>query len=316
MSPLISIVMPAFNAAKYIEASMSSVMSQSCKDWELVVVNDGSTDSTQEIVERYVKLDSRIKLVNQTNRKQAAARNTGIQNATGNWVAFLDADDTWPPNKLTEQLEVSHLGDVLYTSGVTYFEETSLQEHYQIHAGPVSGHEMFIMLYDWNPIPNLSVMVKREWIERVGFQNEHALVVGCEDWEYWIRLAKNGASFYGLDRELFIYRVHAGGTSRNRLRMKIAKVYAKACNLNAAIDDPRATSMFVIEVDQLLRTLLWENRTEDATRIIEQSRKAESLRYPLEYFLLTSWFALPGKLILACTKPLSFIKRIVVKFIN
>ncbi len=310
MAPRISIVMPAYNAEKYIEASISSVIAQSVSDWELIIVNDGSTDATQDIVIRFGARDSRIILINQPNRKQAAARNNGIRHATGEWLAFLDADDTWSPSKLKEQLEVSHLADVIYSGGVKYIEDTGLQETYPSVPGSYTGSEMFRMLYERNPIPNLSVIVRSDWVKRVGFQNEHPAVVGCEDWEYWIRLAKNGASFLGLDRELFVYRVHQAGTSRNRLRMKIARVYAKALNLNASSDDPKAAVMFTREVDRLLQVLLWKNMNSVAIQIIEQSRNAGSRRYGFEYYLLELRLKLHGKLVLACSRPLSFVRRL------
>jgi teichuronic acid biosynthesis glycosyltransferase TuaG len=107
-SPTVSVIMPAYNAADYIQSTLESVLNQSFRDWELLVINDCSTDNTTDLVEKYKKLEPRIKLINLTKNMGAPAgpRNIGIQNALGHWIAFLDADDIWHPEKLNRQIAV------------------------------------------------------------------------------------------------------------------------------------------------------------------------------------------------------------------
>lgn len=92
---MISVIMPAYNVANYIEKSINSVLQQSYTDFELVIVNDGSTDNTREIILDCQAKDNRIRLVEQTNQGVSVARNTGIENAQGEYISFLDGDDLW-----------------------------------------------------------------------------------------------------------------------------------------------------------------------------------------------------------------------------
>ncbi len=102
--PLVSVVIPAFNASTYIERTLRSVMRQTYAALEIVVVNDGSTDHTAKLVEQIAASDSRIRLLSTPNRGVAAARNTGIEASSGRFVAFLDADDLWHPTKIEKQV--------------------------------------------------------------------------------------------------------------------------------------------------------------------------------------------------------------------
>src|SRR5690349_25117803 len=100
---LISVIMPAYNAEKFVAESISSVITQTYKNWELIIVDDGSTDNTKNIIEEFAKHDARIKYIYQENAKQGKARNTGIAMAKSGLVAFLDADDLWLPQMLESQ---------------------------------------------------------------------------------------------------------------------------------------------------------------------------------------------------------------------
>lgn len=103
-NPLVSIIIPAYNCADYLAKTVESVQNQQYLFWELVIVNDGSTDKTLEVIEKLIESDSRIRLLKQPNGRQGKARNNGIKQAKGEWIAFLDADDIWPANKLSFQL--------------------------------------------------------------------------------------------------------------------------------------------------------------------------------------------------------------------
>jgi teichuronic acid biosynthesis glycosyltransferase TuaG len=125
--PLVSVIMPAFNAEKYIEESINSVIGQTFLNWELIIINDGSTDSTEHIAGKYAATDARVKLVTQENKRLGAARNTGILNSKGNWIAFLDADDLWMPDKLKKQLCVAKTepkAGVIFTDGFTFYDNS------------------------------------------------------------------------------------------------------------------------------------------------------------------------------------------------
>ncbi|HOT22718.1 MAG TPA: glycosyltransferase family 2 protein [Sedimentibacter sp.] len=103
---LISIIMPAYNCEKYVEEAINSVLAQSYRNWELIVIDDGSVDNTRNIITEYLQNDFRISLLsNEKNIGVSAARNRGIDFAKGKWIAFLDSDDMWTPYKLEKQIE-------------------------------------------------------------------------------------------------------------------------------------------------------------------------------------------------------------------
>ena len=104
-APLISIITPAYNAEKTIVKTIQSVLDQSYKNWELIIIDDGSSDSTNFLVSKYKKIDSRIKLISQANSGPALARQAGLNKSKGRFIAFLDSDDVWLPNKLKYQIE-------------------------------------------------------------------------------------------------------------------------------------------------------------------------------------------------------------------
>ncbi len=209
-NPLVSIIMPAYNAEAYIEESIVSVQCQTYKNWELIIIDDGSTDKTNEIATTASTQDHRIKVIYQSNKKLGTARNAGLKISKGDWIAFLDSDDLWTASKLHEQLFIANfISDigVIYTSGYM-FSGGNLKDvkHYNVSVGKFTANEMYKMLYKQNQIPVLSVLIKRGVLERVGLQEEQILFHGCEDYDYWIRIAKCGFSFYGMEERLFYYR--------------------------------------------------------------------------------------------------------------
>lgn len=103
--PQVSIITPCYNASRFISQTIDSVLSKTFTDWEMIIVDDGSKDDSSDIVEKYVKKDSRIRLIQQPNGGSANARNHGIREATGRYIALLDADDLWLPQFLEKQIE-------------------------------------------------------------------------------------------------------------------------------------------------------------------------------------------------------------------
>ena len=113
---LVSIIMPAYNAEKYIEEAIESVLKQTYRNWELIIVNDCSIDATEQIVKKYQEKDERIKFHSLTeNHGVANARNTALQNAVGRYIAFLDSDDMWLPEKLEKQIGFMKINNYVFT---------------------------------------------------------------------------------------------------------------------------------------------------------------------------------------------------------
>lgn len=282
MSALVSVIMPAFNAEKFVTDSIESVLRQTYAYWELIVVDDGSTDQTARIVKTFAERDERIILIQQQNRKQAAARNVALRASKGEFIAFLDSDDIWLERKLETQIANKQYADVIFTGG--FRRDGDKIDEYPAYTGFYSGSEMSNILFIKNPIPNLSVLVGRSWVEKIGMQVEAAELVGCEDWEYWLRLAKNGATFYGIDEKLFVYRVHSEGTSRNRIRMRTARFYAKLRNVGGTSESTVRALRW--ETTRLLTFLISTNSREIATNVINSCRQSGVGSFNIEYMSL------------------------------
>ena len=214
----VSIIMPAYNAERFIAATIESVLRQTCPHWELIIVDDGSEDSTANIALRYADLDRRIRLVRQSHQRLAEARNAGISLALGQLIAFLDSDDLWAPEKLQRQIETinSTGADLVYTDGYVFSNDDSgdRSRTCSIPIGQYSGDEMFALLATRNRFAVSSVMLWRWCLDRAGRFDATPDHFGAEDYDLWLTLAGQGARFYGMPDRLIAYRVHDQSLSR------------------------------------------------------------------------------------------------------
>ncbi|NJK40775.1 MAG: glycosyltransferase family 2 protein [Acaryochloridaceae cyanobacterium SU_2_1] len=208
----VSIIIPAYNAMDYLPETMSSVLEQSFDDFDIVVVNDGSTDNIEDWL---IQFDtSQIQIITQRNQGLAAARNTGIKNSTGEYLAFLDADDLWSLTKLERQVE---LLDKNPEVGLVYTWVANINEESQ-RTGRVLRHEIegdvWRSLIIHNFVECGSVpMVRRCCFETCGlFDTE--LGSFLEDWDMWLRIASY-YSFGVVKEPLVSYRQHATSASKN-----------------------------------------------------------------------------------------------------
>jgi glycosyltransferase involved in cell wall biosynthesis len=226
MMDLISIIIPAYNAERFIDRTLDSALNQTFKHIEVIVVNDGSTDNTQFIVENIAVKDRRVRLFNTMNRGVARARNFGIENARGPYVAFLDADDLWHPTKIERQFEAlsAYASDPTWAGAYVFHREID-EEDRVIGDGRVTINSRGYILVR-NFVLKLigngsSLMVRREVAIAVGgFDPSYADagLGGCEDLDFELKLAAQ----YRIEAvRLFLvgYRVYDGNMSSNRLRM-------------------------------------------------------------------------------------------------
>lgn len=205
--PPVSIIMPAHNAENYIAESIDSVIAQSYENWELIVVNDGSTDHTESILHDFAKQDKRIRYLSQENRKQGAARNKGISESKGDILAFIDADDIWRPDKLEIQLKyfLENKVDLAFTDGYYFFScpgDTS--QGFKTRSGFHHGKEAVELFIINNRIICSSVMVRKSVIETVGGFSLHTV----EDYHLWLKLLFQNYVFLGIPLHLVYYRLH------------------------------------------------------------------------------------------------------------
>lgn len=254
--PLVSVVVPTFNYAHLLPQTLESLEKQTYENWECVVVDDGSTDNTADVVANYASKDSRIRYVKQENSKQAAARNTGIQNSTGEYFQFLDSDDLIEPAKLECQVKYleSHPEiDIVY-SNARYFRSENMNE--RLHSRRYSmwddgepwmtglsgdGASVLRPLLCNNIMVVNSPLIRRSVVETVGLFNVDLTPV--EDWDYWIRCAAKGFNFEYDDQEQSraLVRAHALSASLDGRRMLRATVAMRksffALTLTAELQD-------------------------------------------------------------------------------
>jgi len=215
--PRVSVVLATHNQAVWLGEAIDGVRAQTFADWELVVVDDGSTDGTADVVRRYAD-DSRIRYLAQERAERSRARNRGIAETSGELVAFLDADDRWRPGKLARQvaaLDADAAAGLCYT--VARFigpegEELPLRKP---SGRPPSG-DVFATLMRANVVILASVVVRRAGLDAVGGFDPAAAMTGCEDWDLWLRLAQRYPAV-GIDEELTLYRRHPGNTGSERV---------------------------------------------------------------------------------------------------
>jgi teichuronic acid biosynthesis glycosyltransferase TuaG len=211
---MVSIVMPAYNAAKTIRESVESVLNQTVDDWELLVIDDGSRDNTPQILAEFVKKDDRIVfLTNKENRGVSYTRNKAISLAKGEWIAFLDSDDIWREDKLEKQLALAELHPdmvVCYTASSFINDEGQLYEYIM----PAIERLTYKQLLRKNLMSCSSVMVRSSVMKEIRMPNDQM----HEDYYVWLTVVKECGVAYGINEPLLVYRLCANSKSSNRLK--------------------------------------------------------------------------------------------------
>lgn len=210
--PLVSIITPSYNSEEYIDETIQSVLAQTYPNWEMIIVDDFSKDSTKDIVKRYISSDNRIKLFELThNSGPSVARNTAISKAKGSFIAFLDSDDVWLPNKL--EVQVAYMLDNNYT--FTYTPSIQIDENSQIiDQNRTVPNTIDYQSYLKNTVIGcLSVMINREKVKKISFP----VVSKAEDMAAWLCILKTGVTAHGLNIELSKYRVLKTSRSSNKI---------------------------------------------------------------------------------------------------
>lgn len=228
---MIDVIIPAYNAAPYIEQSLASLIQQDDLISSVIVINDGSSDQTADLVAQFAISHPalNLKLITQVNAGLSAARNTGIRHSHASYIAFLDADDLWRPSKLIKQLEVfqrsliPNLGVVYSAYELIDKDAQLLSSKDQLVIKPSMRGDVYQRLLRGNFISGSgsSVLIKRAALDAVGYFDES--LRACEDWDLWLRLAR----YYQFDfvaQPLVLIRVHANNMQKDILRMLSAEL--------------------------------------------------------------------------------------------
>lgn len=226
----ISIIVPMYNAEKYIEETIASVQAQTYGDWELLLVDDVSGDRTCDLVEEAAKKDARIRLLHMEDNLGAyAARNLGLSQAEGRYIAFLDADDLWEPVKLEHELAFmkdGHAGFVF--TGYEFADEKGVGNGSVVRVPKVLPYK--------KALHNTTIFTSTVLIDREIVADDLILMphIKSEDTATWWNIMKAGHTAYGLDENLVRYRRSGGSLSSNKLeaQRRIWNLLRKIAGLN------------------------------------------------------------------------------------
>ena len=209
----ISIIMAAYNAEKTIEQAIASVLNQTYPNFELLVVNDCSKDRTAELVKGIAATDGRVRLIsNVKNSGVSFTRKHGLEEANGSWIAILDSDDAWAPEKLEKQIELQNRtnADLLFT-GSAFMDADGHPIDWYLHA---PAEVTYRQLLKQNVLSNSSALVRKELYAR-----HYAVGDGMhEDFAIWLNILKEGKKAYGVDEPLLIYRIAKSSKSGNKIK--------------------------------------------------------------------------------------------------
>jgi teichuronic acid biosynthesis glycosyltransferase TuaG len=210
---LVSVIMPAYNAEKTINKAIDSVISQTYKNLELIVINDKSTDLTGEILKSYEKKDSRIHVLNNDiNSGVSYSRNRGIEYARGKYIAFLDSDDIWQKDKICKQVALMQKKNaVLSYTASAFINSEGKRFHYIMPAQEKTSYKTLLRK---NLVSCSSAMVKSSVMKNMKMPNDRM----HEDYYIWLTILKNEKFAYGINEPLLIYRVQKNSKSSNRLK--------------------------------------------------------------------------------------------------
>lgn len=214
MDPLVTIVTPCYNAEKTISETIESVLSQTYKNWEMLIIDDGSTDNSQTLVNNYILKDNRIKYLQTTHPTGSPSepRNIGIENARGEYIAFLDSDDKWLPNKLEKQMQF--IDENHYDLVYSYYEKISWDGARDSRIVKTRKVTRYCDLLKSNSIPCLTSVISRRAIGETRFKQ-----IPQEDFCFWLDILKKGYVAHNLCEVTAFYREAKSSRSANKIDM-------------------------------------------------------------------------------------------------
>lgn len=213
MDNLVSIITPSYKSENFISQTIESVLNQTYQNWELIIVDDASPDNANKIIEEFCKKDNRIRLIKlEKNSGPAVARNTAIKEAKGRYIAFLDADDMWLPQKLEKQIEFMKKNNFSFT--FTYYKKVNRKEKYfSIIKAPLKVN--YKMLLRNNYIGCLTAIYDAKILGKVYMPS----IRKRQDYGLWLKLLKKVDYAYCLPEVLSIYRIQSESVSSNKLHL-------------------------------------------------------------------------------------------------
>jgi len=282
-SPTVTIVMPCYNGSAYIREALDSAVAQTHKALQIIVVDDGSKDDSAQVVRAYAAAhpDANIELIQQPNAGEPTARNTGIRAAKGDWVAQLDADDWWEPDKLELQLQAAaDQGDdcVLVHTGVTHHFPDGRAEDKALEGPSRRVGRCTAALLEPTSIGHPSIMVRRDALATVGGYDP-AFIQAC-DIDLYFRLSAVG-SFAFVPRHLLHYRMHAGQMSASQVKQiryhhrAVRKFCEQHPDIAKEIGQAKVDAALADHVAVKLESLYWKRRLSEFRELLAYADEAK-----------------------------------------
>ena len=226
---LVSIIIPCYNQGRFLNDCLQSVFKQTYAIWECIIIDDGSTDKTQQVAEKWTKNDFRFHFIKIPNQGVSAARNVGLSRAKGEWIQFLDADDYLDPTKLNKSIQI-YKNDKTVNFIVTNFRHFTTDFNVTTPAFCNLKKEYLTvkkMLYEWNDtfsLPIHTVLLKKELVGDLLFP---VGLTAQEDWFFWVSIFKKKCHIYFIDKPLVLYRSHANSRIKSKsINADQLKVYS------------------------------------------------------------------------------------------
>ncbi len=219
MSPLVSIIMPAYNAELFIEESIKSVINQTYKNWELIIVDDCSTDNTKNIMIDFQKINDKIKTIflKINSGKPSIAKNFALKESIGKYIAFLDSDDIWCENKLEKQVQIMESNSkygLCYTGGYWIDKDGNFIKSFLPKYSNGNLFKNMLVRYEIN---NQSVMIRRESLEKTIIKFNEIITIG-EDYNLYMNIL-NKYEAVNIKEYLIKYRIHNNAITKNKKRI-------------------------------------------------------------------------------------------------
>ncbi|OXB01264.1 glycosyl transferase [Flavobacterium oncorhynchi] len=214
MNDLVSILMPTFNAEKFIKAAVESVQKQTYENWEMILVDDASTDKTVKIIADFIQKESRIKHYQlQTNSGNGFARNIALEKASGKYIAFLDADDLWFPEKLEKQIQFLKANNLSFTfSFYDCIDDNGNNLNRRVQTPiPLTYKQLFFCNY----VGNLTAIYDADFFGKIKLESSQKR----QDWRLWLTILKQIKEAKAVPESLALYRIRKDSISSSKFKL-------------------------------------------------------------------------------------------------
>lgn len=294
--PLISVLMPVFNGKAFLREAIDSVLDQSERNFEFLIIDDGSTDGSDKIIDEAAARDDRIQVVRRENRGLIASLNEGLELAHGRYVARMDADDISLPNRFTKQVDLMTT-DSVDLCGCHYLVVDRSGKIISCSIQPTSPEMFALWLCCGTPFAHGSVMMRNDFIHRHGLRYGTEGFVADEDYALWTTFYNVGAKFANVDDILFKYRAHEASFSRTKIDRMTAQhhqiaqrfISMQQCALQKAFMNALADPHLSYQERQFLVKAAVESVAQQPLGLLLRVIRHVGLRIALPHMVAQGW---------------------------